>query len=52
MYGVKILIESGQKQLKVPWHKKVLLVFMIKNGVYSAENLKFHMYFKYNQEKL
>ena len=25
---------------------------MIKNGIYSAENLKIYMYFKYFQEKL
>ena len=25
---------------------------MIKNDVYSAENLKFYLYFKYIQEKL
>ena len=32
--------------LKVPWHKKVLLIFMIENGIYSANNLKLNMYFK------
>ena len=28
------------------------LIFMIKNGIYSAENLEFYLYFKYLQEKL
>ena len=35
-----------EPDLKVLWHKKVLLIFMIENGVYSAINLKFYMYFK------
>ena len=33
--------------------KKVFFIIMIKkNGVYSAKNLNFYMYFKYKQEKL
>ena len=30
--------------LKVPWHKKVLISNIIKNGVYSAKKLKLYMY--------
>ena len=33
--------------LKVPWHQKVLICNMMKNGVYSTKKLKFYMYFKY-----
>ena len=33
--------------LKVPRHQKVLFADMIKNGVYSAENMKFYIQSKY-----
>ena len=33
--------------LKVPWHQKVLICNMMKNGVYSDKKLKYYMYYKY-----
>ena len=38
---------QGVTKLKVPWNQQVLFPNMIKNCVYSAENLKFYMHYKY-----
>ena len=38
--------------LKVPRHKTVLFIFVIKIGVYSAENLELYINFKYIQDKI
>ena len=41
-------MQSMKIYMKVPWHQKVLILNMIKNGVYSVENLTFFfMYYKY-----